>query len=442
MNRCLVVLVLGLALTNVTLAQENTLKIELTAKNAPRNAPICIPLSVPGTWAKFDEVSVDVITGRDVVKTIGQLTAPGITTESNKPAKEGLVRRDLHLVLPDGPVLELIVHFKKAPAQVTRFRWLGKVGENEQLVLTRSGTLTPYLQYMHHPYDATSREARDRSYKVFHHLYDPTGERLVTNGGFADPAIQDQKLLFPHHRGIMYGFNKCSYGPDMKKQADTWHCPPPSEDKKKRPPVAHVGHEKTLAAETGPVLGRHRVLLGWYGDGDKPFALEERELTVYQVKGGTLVEFASRLKTTRGKIKVDGDPQHAGFQFRAHNDVAAITKKQTYYLHPDGSKGEMGKERNWPGDKSMVDLPWYAMSFVLGKERYSVCYLNHPSNPKETRFSERDYGRFGGYFEREITEDRPLVVNYRLWLQNGEITPEQARALASAFAAPPNGRVK
>ena len=325
-------------------------------------------------------------------------------------------------------------------------------GEFEKLVLTRSGTMKPYLQYMHHPYDTSSPEARNQSYKVFHHLYDPTGKRLVTNGGFADEKFGDpKKLLYPHHRGIMYGFNKCSYGPDLKSQADTWHCPPPPKpNEKKFVPVAHVGHEKTLSAETGPVLGRHRVLLGWYGDSDKPFALEERELTVYRIepnkldnfKGGTLVEFASRLKTTGGKIRVDGDPQHAGFQFRAHNDVADKSKKETYYLHPDGTKGEMGKERNWPGDKTMVDLPWYAMSFVLDGQRYTTCYLNHPSNPKETRFSERDYGRFGGYFQRDITEEQPLVVNYRLWLQDGEMTQEQAQALRTAFASPPKCVVK
>ena len=49
----------------------------------------------------------------------------------------------------------------------------------------------------------------------------------------------------------MYGFNKCTYGPDLKNKADTWHC---TGD-------AHVAHEKTLACRSGPVLGRHRVLL-------------------------------------------------------------------------------------------------------------------------------------------------------------------------------------
>jgi hypothetical protein len=159
------------------------------------------------------------------------------------------------------------------------------------------------------------------------------------------------------------------------------------------------------------------------------------------MQGGTLIEFTSRLKTTGGKIKLDGDPQHAGFQFRAHNDVALKTKSQTYYLHPDG-KGEQGKERNWPADKSMYELPWYAMSFVLDNQRYTTCYMNHPTNPQSARYSERDYGRFGGYFERVITEESPLIVNYRLWLQEGEMTVEQAQALRMAFAFPPQTEVK
>jgi hypothetical protein len=35
----------------------------------------------------------------------------------------------------------------------------------------------------------------------------------------------------------------------------------------------------------------------------------------------------------------------------------------------------------------------------------------------------------------EITEKTPLVVNYRLWLQPGEITTQEAAALQTAFAA-------
>jgi hypothetical protein len=228
----------------------------------------------------------------------------------------------------------------------------------------------------------------------------------------------------------MYGFNNITYG---GKKVDTWHCTGDT----------HVSHEGFLKQEAGPVLGRHRVAIDWHGEKKEVFAREERELTVYHVPGGTLVEFASRLKTTAGKVRLAGDPQHAGFQFRAHNDVADKTKKETYYLRPDG-KGKLGDTRNWDPKtkKGPVNLPWDAMSFVLDGQRYAVAYLNHPQNPGESRWSERDYGRFGCYFEYDLTEDRPLVVTYRVWLQRGEMTGDQVQALSRQFIAPPKVTVK
>jgi hypothetical protein len=81
-------------------------------------------------------------------------------------------------------------------------------------------------------------------------------------------------------------------------------------------------------------------------------------------------------------------------------------------------------------------LPWDAMSFVLDGNRYSVAYLDHPANPKEARFSEREYGRFGSYFEYNIEKDKPLLVHYRLWLQEGLIQPERVAALSHDFVDP------
>jgi hypothetical protein len=231
----------------------------------------------------------------------------------------------------------------------------------------------------------------------------------------------------------MFAFNKITY--DGGKQCDNWHA---------KPKDTHESHEGFLRVEAGPVLGRHRVAVAWHGPDNDVFAKEEREVTVYNVPGGTLVEFASRLKTAYGPVKLDGDPQHAGFQFRARNDVSAKDiAKQTYYLRPDG-KGQPGETRNWDPKKKEgpINLPWDAMSFVLDGKRYTVAYLDKPTNPREARWSERDYGRFGNYFEYTVTKEHPLLVDYRVWLQDGEMTGSQVEALSTAFVTPPAVTVK
>jgi hypothetical protein len=416
-------------------AQDKTITLSVSAERDYENVPVCAPLSLPKSaatmryaWLEGGGLSVE-----------GQLTDPSLTTQASAPSTRDLVRRDLHFIVPSlkkGQTLTLTakLHAENSSPDPSSFVWRSEKDQPTELIYYVLGgsRQIPVLRYMNASFDDSSKDARERSYKVFHHLYDPDGKRLVTNGGHTDLAPgETRKLLFPHHRGIMFGFNKCTYGEGLKKKADTWHC---TGD-------AHVAHEKVLAQEAGGVLGRHRALIGWHGEKKERFAQEEREVGVLRVPGGTLVEFAARLTTTGGKVRLDGDPQHAGFQFRASNDVADKTAKQTYYLRPDG-KDAPGKTRNWPADKSMVDLPWYAMSFVLDGQRYTACYLNHPTNPKESRFSERDYGRFGGYFEYNLTPESTLLVNYRLWLQQGEMTGEQAQALYDAFATPPKTSAK
>jgi hypothetical protein len=413
-------------------ARADTLNLELTVRGGPhdlQHAVCVVPLSLPPKFAE----SVRVELRGDGVSAEGQLSAPGLTTEHVKPAGKGRVRRDLHFVLPalkrDAALtLKCTIDTEPSPEPgPSFFNWQDKKGEYADLeYVVQSGVRrVPVMRYMYKALDESSKDARDRTYKVFHHLFDPEGKRLVTNGG--------PKGLYPHHRGLMYAFNKISYD-GGKKKADTWHC---TND-------AYSSHDGFLRVEAGPVLGRHRVAVGWHGPKKELFAKEERELTVYKVPGGTLVEFASRLKTLVGPVRLDGDPQHAGFQFRAANEVAdKKVAKQTYYLRPDG-KGGLGETRNWDPKtgKGPVDLPWDAMSFVLGDKRYTVAYLDSPKNPHPERFSERDYGRFGCYFEYDLTEERPLVVNYRVWLQDGEMTVPQVEMMSRAFAEPPRGTVK
>ena len=325
---------------------------------------------------------------------------------------------ELHFILPNlraGESLRLKATLSTEPKSTGGFTWRDRPGHHTDLLLGERRIVTYHYERL----DESTPASRVRTYKVFHHVFSPNGDRIVTGGLNEDPKVHS-----PHHRGIFYGFNRITFG--NGKRADTWHCID----------GAFQQHERFLASEQGLVLARHRAAINWHGR-DAAFAEEERELTVYNVPGGHLIEFASRLRSTAGRVQIDGDPQHAGFQFRAHNDVDAYTTHETIFVRPDGV-GKPGETRNWDPEtrRGPVNMPWNAMSFVLGGKRYTVAYLDHPQNPKEARFSEREYGRFGSYFEYTIGKDKPLTVNYRLWLQEGLMRPENVAALSNNFIEP------
>lgn len=50
--------------------------------------------------------------------------------------------------------------------------------------------------------------------------------------------------------------------------------------------------------------------------------------------------------------------------------------------------------------------------------------------------SERDYARFGSYFEFELLPEKPLEVFYRWWIQPGELSLEEATRIAADWATP------
>jgi hypothetical protein len=298
----------------------------------------------------------------------------------------------------------------------------------------------PVLRYIDAPHDPANHFL---TFKPFHHVFDPAeGKTLLTSDAYPSP----KDGLYPHHRGLFFGFNKISYG--AKQTADIWH----GTDN------VFSQHEKMLGTETGYVLGRQRAEITWHGKDAGTFATEDRELTVYDVPGGTMIDWSTILSTHLPEVKLDGDPQHSGLHFRANQEVAAkiqaeteLAKKEkrtpkpadTYFLRPDG-KGKLGETRNWDAkgaDRKTVNLPWDAMSFVVGGKRFTVVRINHPDNPGETRGSERDYGRIGDYFEYTLSPDKPLRLRYRVWVQEGEMTVDQCNAMTEAFVHPPAAKV-
>lgn len=296
------------------------------------------------------------------------------------------------------------------PGQPARLQWSDSAGAAE---LFLSGK--PVVRYEMPTYDGSNEQARVKTYKPFHHVFDPaTGMKLTKGDGGG----------YTHHRGIFFGYNRISHGPDKKQSSDCWHCKSPARQE----------HREVLWQKAIDVAGVQRVAIDWIGSDGMKLLGETRELDVVPVAGGTVIDFGSRL-VADAPVRLDGDPQHSGVHFRASNEVHDSTKGQTYYLRP-GVKAKPGDYRNWPADKTYVNAPWHAASFVVGGQRYTVLRANRPANPGEARMSERDYGRFGSYFEYDLTADKPLEVGYRFWVQPGEMTLDEAARIAADYAKP------
>jgi len=278
---------------------------------------------------------------------------------------------------------------------------------------------TPLLRFMY-AHDPSDPQRRFETYKPFHHVYD--GDQRLTNGPDGESEYVSNQILYPHHRGIFIGWNKLTFD---GKRYDLWHM--------KNVEQVHQRFEQTIAK---PAQASCTSLIHWNDDKGKPIVAERRKVTVYRQGAPTVVllDFHTELTAVRGDVVLDGDPEHAGVQYRAHNDVAAggADVQAKYLFHADGIDPRKDK-----------DLPWVAMSYGLAGERYSVLHMNHPDNPKGTVYSAyRDYGRFGAFFKRTITKGETLTLRYRIWVARGDMPSREALAARyTAFVNPPQVEV-
>ncbi len=250
------------------------------------------------------------------------------------------------------------------------------------------------VRYMY-AYDTSTPERRHDTYKVFHHVMDETGEQEITKG----PGGK-----FTHHRGIYIGWSRLGHGGG---RYDLWHM---------KGKAAQV-HQEFLKQETDGKASVLSTRIYWVTDGEAVALDEVRTVTVHHTDKDAhlLLDFETQLKAANGEVDLKGDPEHAGFQYRPHNDVAG-NKSAKYTFHKDGL--------NLKKDKS---LPWVAETYGLRGKSYTVQYMYHPQNPDDAVYSAyRDYGRFGSFFQRAIPDGETLTLKYRIRITPGAAPSREA----------------
>jgi len=165
--------------------------------------------------------------------------------------------------------------------------------------------------------------------------------------------------------------------------------------------------------------------IDWQGESAtaKPILTEERAFTFTKATAPFYVgiEMKTALKPDHGEAKIDGDPEHAGAQFRPSEKIDST---KTTYVYP-GKDVLIHKVR---------DLTWAAEVFTVEGKTYTALLLNHPSNPKDTAFSAyRDYGRFGAFPKGVATSDAPFKLHYKWLIAEGDV--RDAAAFQQAYNA-------
>jgi hypothetical protein len=398
------VLVIGVffGLAGVIEAQEIRLRVS-GAKVDCTDVPVHTVIDLPASFANvpIEEIAVSLRqTGRGTARIYGKPMPGQIIMDSDKKAELWWV---VPLAEADSANRWTATLARREKEDEEAFSW--KDTEGQYLDLLFDGRkVTRYMYAL----DRSTKQRVLETYKTFLHVFDAAGENLLTNGPDGLNPYMTNKVLYPHHRGIFIGWNRLQFG---GKRYDFWHMGDQGRVQK---------HERFLELTAGPVLARSNSLVHWDNKDGQTIIAEQRKTTVFRQSVPTvlLLEFVTDLKAVNGDVLLDGDPEHAGFQYRPHDDVAKGGKdlKAAYLFHKEGIDPRKDK-----------DLPWAAMSYGLNGKRYSVLYMDCPDNPRPVIYSAyRDYGRFGAFFKKQIKDGDTLTLRYRIWITEGPM-PERVK---------------
>ena len=201
----------------------------------------------------------------------------------------------------------LLLGFLSAPVQAAdAFQVKDNTGKYAD-VLTPDGK--PILRYMYERDTSDDAKTFDTA-KVFAHVLAEDGKTTLTKGAGGK---------FPHHRGIFIGWNKLKQG---GKSHDLWHV--------RNTVQKHREFEATEATDKGATL---TALIDWIGVDGTPVLEEKRTYKVTsQDNAYSVIDFTSTLTATQGDVELNGDPEHAGVQFRPSQQVAE-NKSAAYTFH-------------------------------------------------------------------------------------------------------------
>ncbi len=393
-------------LVSVSCSQDDsTIIVEVNPSDVQgANVPVSVAIDLPSRFRNTDvnQISVSLSTSDGASENIpGQLTREG----------SGEVR--LWWVLPetrtDANTSWAATFQSTTDASTPDFLWQDDQGKHLDLIYDGK-------KVFRYEYELDSQfvlgETLTARNRVFYHLYDLDGTRLITNG--YEPGT------WSHHRGIMIGWRDVKY---QGQRLSFWGMEQLTTQK----------HIEFVELTAGPVLARVKSRIHWNDSTGQTIIDEIRTATIYHLPSPAiaLLDFSSTLTAANGDVSLAGDPEHGGVQYRAHGDVADEkpgSRKPTYYFHKDGIDPTVDH-----------NLPWVGMEYGLDHKTYSIVDMNGEGNPSPAVWSAyRDYGRFGPYFSKDLADGESFDVNFRFFISESEMpSRKEIDAMHASYLNPP-----
>ncbi len=376
-----------------------------------------IPVTVSAPNHDYHEVPVSVVLPAAKVPAAAPRVPPppGATLCQAEPAGPGLVRltwivRDL--ARGQSRAYRLVPGERTAGAGVE----LKKLGPNVNFLV--EGKLFTR-------YDTTTGPNKPYFYPV----NGPTGKQIVRRWPLEDAPGETRD--HPHHRGMFFTHGQMN-------GADFWL------EGKDASKTVHAGYE---ALVSGPVFGQMRARTDWITRDNKKIAEDRRDVRVYTLRSGYLMDFEIAVKAVGGPLRW-GDTKEGTFAVRVADS-----------LRPSLGKGKAGEGHivNSAGNKDAdawgKAAAWCDYYGPVDGETVGVAIFDHPQNLRHpTTWHVRNYGLFAvnpfglhdfdkskgpGAGDHTTPEGETTTFRYRLFFHRGTTDEARIPAVWNAYAEPP-----
>ena len=255
----------------------------------------------------------------------------------------------------------------------------------------------------------------------------PTGKPVTR--AFPMEKVEGESKDHPHHRSMWFTHGSVN-GQDFWSEGDG---------------KGKTVHRKFEALDSAYAVGRIRERNDWIAADGKKVCEDVRDLRVYNVNKGRLMDFEVTLLATEGPVTM-GDTKEGMFGMRIA-DSMTVVRGSGHILNSEGQrdKDTWGKRANWCDYWGPVD----------GKT-VGIAILDHPDNFRHpTYWHVRDYGLFAANpfgvhdflgqkeptGEYTIPKGGSLTFRYRIYIHEGDAQQADIASLYEQYAHPPVVRI-